>query len=195
MPVVALTGNYGMGKSTIARFFREVGAITLDLDAIVDELLRDNSVIKEIRNVFGNGVFSGKDINREKIAEIVFSDKEKRDLLERIIHPLVIERMREFLKKADRERVIIVEIPLLFEKGYENEFDKIITVYTDIEIALKRLENRGVRRDQALMRLRAQMPVDEKVRKSDFVIDNNGMLNDTKRQVIKIYDRLRYDNP
>ncbi len=191
MPVVALTGNYGMGKSTVAHLFRELGAITLDLDDIVDDLLREDSVLKEIRKILGNRVFSGKDIDRSRVAEIIFSDKEKRDLLERLIHPLVIERMREFLKKKDRKRVIIVEIPLLFEKGYEDEFDKIITVYTDLETALKRLENKGIKRDQALMRLKAQMTVDEKIRRSDFVIDNNGTINDTKRQVIMIYNRVR----
>lgn len=191
MPVVALTGNYGMGKSTVAHLFRELGAITLDLDDIVDDLLREDSVLKEIRKILGNRVFSGKDIDRSKVAEIIFSDKEKRDLLERLIHPLVIERMREFLKKTDRKRVIIVEIPLLFEKGHEDEFDKIITVYTDLETALKRLENKGIKRDQALMRLKAQMTVDEKIRRSDFVIDNNGTINDTKRQVIMIYNRVR----
>ncbi len=191
MPVVALTGNYGMGKSTVAHLFRELGAITLDLDDIVDDLLREDSVLKEIRKILGNRVFSGKDIDRSRVAEIIFSDKEKRDLLERLIHPLVIERMREFLKKTDRKRVIIVEIPLLFEKGYEDEFDKIITVYTDLETALKRLENKGIKRDHALMRLKAQMTVDEKIRRSDFVIDNNGTINDTKRQVIMIYNRVR----
>lgn len=191
MPVIALTGNYGMGKSTVAGFFSEAGAITLDLDDVVDELLREDKIIEEIRKIFGEGVFSKKGLDRSRVAEIVFSDKEKRELLERLLHPLVIERMKEFLSKTNRRKVIIVEIPLLFEKGYENEFDMTITVYSDIETTLERLEKKGIKRDHALMRLQAQMPVDEKIKRSDLVINNSGTIEETQRQVMKIYERIK----
>lgn len=191
MPVIALTGNYGMGKSTVAGLFSEAGAVTLDLDDVVDELLREDAVIEEIRRVFGERVFSEKGLDRSRVAEIVFSDKEKRELLERLLHPLVIERMKKFISKTDRRKVIIVEIPLLFEKGYENEFDMTITVYTDIETTLERLEKKGIKRDHALMRLQAQMPVDEKIKRSDLVINNSGTIEETQRQVMKIYERIK----
>lgn len=191
MPVIALTGNYGMGKSTVAGFFRKAGAITLDLDDVVDDLLREDKIIEEIRRIFGEEVFSKKGLNRSRVAEIVFSDKEKRELLESLLHPLVIERMKVFLSKTNRRKVIIVEIPLLFEKGYENEFDMTITVYSDIETTLERLEKKGINRDHALMRLQAQMPIDEKIKRSDLVINNSGTIEETKRQVMKIYERIK----
>lgn len=191
MPVIALTGNYGMGKSTVAGFFRKAGAITLDLDDVVDDLLREDKIIEEIRKIFGEEVFSKKGLDRSRVAEIVFSDKEKRELLESLLHPLVIERMKVFLSKTNRRKVIIVEIPLLFEKGYENEFDMTITVYSDIETTLERLEKKGINRDHALMRLQAQMPIDEKIKRSDLVINNSGTIEETKRQVMKIYERIK----
>lgn len=191
MPVIGLTGNYGMGKSTVARLFREAGAVTLDLDEIVDRLLSEGFVIDGIKRILGDEVFSGKELNRSRIAKIIFEDKEKRELLEGFLHPLVIERMRNFLKKRDEKEIIIVEIPLLFEKGYEREFDKVITVYTDAETALKRLSDKGTGRNEALMRLRAQMSVEEKIKRSDFVINNNGTIEETKKQVLDIYEKLK----
>lgn len=191
MPVIGLTGNYGMGKSTVARLFREAGAITLDLDEVVDGLLKEDFVIKGIRNILGDSVLSGERIDKAKVAEIVFSDKDKRERLESLLHPLVINRMKEFIVKTDKKDVIIVEIPLLFEKGYEGIFDKTITVYTDAEIALKRLSDKGIGRNEALKRLHAQMTVEDKIKRSDFVINNNGTIEETKRQVFSIYERLK----
>lgn len=191
MPVIGLTGNYGMGKSTVLRLFKEAGAITLDLDEVVDGLLTEGSVIEGIREIFGDIVFSGRELNKAKIAEIVFSDRDRRERLEGLLHPLVMERMREFLSKIDKSRVVIIEIPLLFEKGFEREFDKTITVYADRETAIKRLRDKGVGMDDALRRLQAQMPVEEKIKRSDFVINNNGTVEETRQQVFNIWDRVR----
>lgn len=191
MPVIGLTGNYGMGKSTVLRLFKEAGAITLDLDEVVDGLLTEGSVIEGIREIFGDIVFSGRELNKAKIAEIVFSDRDRRERLEGLLHPLVMERMREFLSKIDKSRVVIIEIPLLFEKGFEREFDKTITVYADRETAIKRLKDKGVGMDDALRRLQAQMPVEEKIKRSDFVINNNGTVEETRQQVFNIWDRVR----
>ncbi len=191
MPVVGLTGNYGMGKSTVARLFKEAGAIILDLDDVVDKLLMKEHVISNIKEIFGNIVFDGKNLVKSKLADIVFSDSEKRERLEALLHPLVIERMHEFIKNAKPEDIVIIEIPLLFEKGYKDEFDKTITVYADPEIAIYRLEKKGVKRADAMKRLQAQMPVDEKIKLSDFVIRNNGTIEETRQQVLDIYKSLR----
>ncbi|MFN3479361.1 MAG: dephospho-CoA kinase [Thermodesulfovibrionales bacterium] len=191
MPVIGLTGNYGMGKSTVAGLFREAGAVTLDLDDIVDELLNEDDVIARIIEILGDSVLSGKKLNRPKIAEIIFTEREKRELLEGLLHPLVIGRMKDFLKKMDKDKVIIIEIPLLFERQYEGEFDKTITVYTDKDIALKRLESKGIKREDALMRLQAQMPIEEKIKRSDFSINNNGTIDETRQQVLDILEKIR----
>lgn len=180
-----------MGKSTVAGLFREAGAVTLDLDDIVDELLNEDDVIARIIEILGDSVLSGKRLNRPKIAEIIFTEREKRELLEGLLHPLVIGRMKDFLKKMDKDKVIIIEIPLLFERQYEGEFDKTITVYTDKDIALKRLESKGIKREDALMRLQAQMPIEEKIKRSDFSINNNGTIDETRQQVLDILEKIR----
>ncbi|MFN3396268.1 MAG: dephospho-CoA kinase [Thermodesulfovibrionales bacterium] len=191
MPVIGLTGNYGMGKSTVAGLFREAGAVTLDLDDVVDELLNEDAVIERIVEILGGSVLSEGRLNRPKIAEIIFTDREKRELLEGLLHPLVIKRMKEFLKKVDKRKVIIIEIPLLFERQYEGEFDKTITVYTDEGLALKRLEGKGIKREDALMRLQAQMSIEEKIGRSDFAINNNGTIDETRQQVLHILEEIR----
>jgi dephospho-CoA kinase len=193
--IVALTGNYGMGKTTVLEMFRDLGAATLKTDQVVDTLLKDAPVLETIRKEFGDGVFSGdRGLNREKLSSIVFRDSGKRDILEKILHPLVFERIEEFLKgmanKVAGKGVVIIEIPLLFEKGYTKRFSKNIVVYTDEEIALKRLEELGITRDNAMLRLNAQMPIKEKVKRADFVIDNSGSLEHTKAQVKETYQRL-----
>ena len=198
MLIVALTGNYGMGKTTALEMFRDLGAATLKTDEVVDTLLKDAGVLKTIKREFGDGVFSGDgDLNREKLSSIVFRDSGMRGRLEKILHPLVFERIEEFLKglvnKVAGKGVVIIEIPLLFEKGYTERFSKNIVVYADEEAALKRLEELGITRDNAMMRLNAQMPIKEKVKRADFVIDNSGPLEHTRAQVIETYHKLLED--
>ncbi|HUO77443.1 MAG TPA: dephospho-CoA kinase [Thermodesulfovibrionales bacterium] len=198
MLIVALTGNYGMGKTTALEMFRDLGAATLKTDEVVDTLLKDAGVLKTIKREFGDGVFSGDgDLNREKLSSIVFRDSGMRGRLEKILHPLVFERIEEFLKglvnKVAGKGVVIIEIPLLFEKGYTERFSKNIVVYADEEAALKRLEELGITRDNAMMRLNAQMPIKEKVKRADFVIDNSGSLEHTRAQVIETYHKLLED--
>lgn len=193
--VVALTGNYGMGKTTVLGMFRELGAATLKTDEIVGALLNDASVLRTIREEFGDGVFSDDgELNRKKLSSIVFRDSNKRDTLEKILHPLVFKRMDEFLKEEanneTRNKLVVIEIPLLFEKGYMGRFSKNIVVYTDEETAFRRLQASGITRDNAMMRLNAQMPIGEKVKRADFVVDNSGSLEHTKAQVKETYQRL-----
>jgi dephospho-CoA kinase len=184
-----------MGKTTVLEMFRDLGATTLKTDEIVRALLKDGAVLKAIRREFGDEVFSGDgELNREKLSSIVFRDNDKRDILEKILHPLVFEKIEEFLKdvvnKAGGGGVVIIEIPLLFEKGYTERFSRNIVVYADEETALTRLQESGITRDNAMMRLNAQMPIKEKVKRADFVIDNSGSLEQTKAQVKETYRRL-----
>jgi len=185
-----------MGKSTVLGMFRDLGAATLKTDEVVGVLLEDATVLKAIRREFGDEVFSGDgDFNRERLSSIVFRDRGKRDILEKILHPLVFEKIEEFLRErlnsATEKDVVIIEIPLLFEKGYTKRFSKNIVVYTDEETALKRLQESGITRDNAMMRLNAQMPIKEKVKRADFVIDNSGSLELTRTQVRETYHTLR----
>ncbi len=198
MLVVGLTGNYGMGKSTVLEMFRELGADTIDADEIVDGLLKDEHVLDNIRRAFGDNVFlkDGR-LDRAYIASLIFSDKKMRDTLEGLIHPLVFDRIEHLLKKIrekeTEEKVVVIEIPLMFETGRNGQFHKTVTVHADEGVALRRLKEKGVSPDDAQSRMRTQMTIDEKIRRSDFAIDNSGDRDETKSQVRKIYNRLLLD--
>ncbi|MCL5061773.1 MAG: dephospho-CoA kinase [Nitrospiraceae bacterium] len=191
MIVGGLTGNYGMGKSTVARLFKELGAIIIDTDDIVRELLKDPAVIYEIKKAFGEDIVEGNEINKRMLAEIVFEHPHLRISLENILHPRVFKKVDEEIAKiTDSAAIVIVEAPVIFERGYQNRFDKIITVYTSEEIAINRLKEKGISEDDARKRLKSQFPIEMKISKSDFAIDNSKDLEDTRRQVEEIYSRL-----
>lgn len=204
MIVIGLTGNYGMGKSTVARMFGELGAVVIDTDLIVRELLNDTAVIYEIKKVFGDDIVykpeAGKqktEINRKMLADIVFEHPPMRTLLEDILHPRVFERIEKEinalnseLQTPDFELVVIVEAPVIFERGYQNRFDKIITVFASEGLAFERLRGKGVSEDDARKRIGSQFPVGMKIERSDFSIDNSKDFENTKEQVQMIYKEL-----
>lgn len=195
MLIVGLTGNYGMGKSTVLDIFRELGAVTIKTDGIVRSLLNDPEVLRKIREVFGNRVFRDDgSLNRSSVASLVFRDEKLRDDLERLLHPLVFQEIGYIIDRIGREsspdKVVIIEIPLLFEKEYAARFRKTITVYADQETAIKRLEKSGISRSDSGARLGVQMPIAEKMRRADFCINNSGTIEETRAQVKLVYDRL-----
>lgn len=192
MLLVGLTGNYGMGKSTILKMFEKFGAITIDTDDIVRSLLVERQIIEKVREILGDEVFNQNgSLNKEKVANIIFKNIKIKNLLEDLLHPLVFEKIDSFLKQINnKDKIIIVEIPLLFEKGYEDLFDKKITVYTTEDIALGRLEAKGINRQEAKLRLKSQLPIQQKIENADFVIDNSGSISDTEAQVQKIFNEL-----
>ena len=192
MLLVGLTGNYGMGKSAILSAFQKLGAITLDTDKIVESLLAEKDVLGKIRNILGDTVFyKDGSLNKREVAGKIFTDEVLRHSIEDILHPLVFGKIDLFLEKnVNACKVVIIEVPLLFERGYEERFDRTITVYCQEETALARLGKEGINREDALLRLRSQLPVAEKIRRSHFAIDNNGSIAETERQAEKIYGRL-----
>lgn len=192
MLVVGLTGNYGMGKSTVLPLFQKLGALTLDTDVIVKSLLTEEDVLEKIRGLLGDEVFyRNGSLNKRKVARMVFKDDALRRSLEDILHPLVFERINIFIRKnAGKARIVVIEVPLLFERGYENRFNRTITVYSREEKALSRLEKQGIKRQETLQRLKSQLPIEDKIRRSDFIIDNNRSIKETNRQVKEIYQEL-----
>jgi dephospho-CoA kinase len=193
MLVVGLTGNYGMGKSRILALFAKLGAYTFSSDAVVATLLTEKDVLEKIRRVIGHEAFyKNGSLNKKKVARLIFRDEALRRSLEDILHPLVFERINDFLMAVDKSAniVVIVEVPLLFERGYRKKFDKTITVFTDEETAFKRLEKTGVKRTDALLRLQSQLPIRKKMKRSDFIIDNSGSIRETTSLVEIIYKTL-----
>ncbi|GER94258.1 dephospho-CoA kinase [hot springs metagenome] len=191
MIIIGLTGNYGMGKSTVAKMFRELGAVVIDADDIVRQLLSDYAVIYEIKKVFGDDIIQQSEINKKKLAEIIFEHPHLRISLENILHPMVFKRIDEEIAKiTDPSAIVIIEAPVIFERGYQNRFDKIITVYTSEDTAIERLKKKGVLEDDIRKRLKSQFPIEMKIKRSDFTIDNTCDIENTRKQVEEIYSKL-----
>jgi dephospho-CoA kinase len=192
MLLVALTGNYGMGKSTVVSLFRKLGVSTLDTDRIVESLLRGKKILKKIKQLLGEKVFNESgNLNKKKVADIIFKSASVRRSLEDILHPFVFDRIKDFIDKMNvKDKILIIAAPLVYERRYEDRFDRTIVVHTREEIAVRRLGEKGVPRKDVLLRLKAQLPIEEKKKRADFLIDNNGAIEETMMQVKMIYKKL-----
>jgi len=192
MLLVALTGNYGMGKSTVLSLFKKSGFSTLDADRIVGSLFRKKVILEKIMQLMGSTVFNDNgSLNKKRVAEVIFKNASLRYSLEDILHPFVFEKIKHFVEKMNvHDNILIIAVPLVYERRYEDRFDKIIVVHTTEETALKRLGKKGVPKKDAFLRLKAQLPITEKMKRADFLIDNNGTLTETKMQVEKLYKKL-----
>ena len=196
MIIVGLTGSVGTGKSTVTNFFRELGAYIIDWDELAREVTRPHlRAWKEIVEYFGKD-FLNEDltINRQRLAEIVFSDREKVAKLNQIVHPEVFkedERITNEIKSLDPDALIIKDIPLLFELTRPIFVDKVVVVSASEQTQLRRLEEKGMSREDAQNRIKSQLPLEEKIKSADFVINNDGSLEETKKQVEEIYSLLR----
>lgn len=194
MLLVGLTGNYGMGKSSVLSAFRDLGAITRDSDVVVADLLTRRDIVREVAAIFGRAVIDRDGLlDKNKIADNIFNNSKLRYRLEALLHPLVMDEIDRFIFKFIKKRVVlVVEVPLLFEGRYQCRFHKTITVFTSQKTALERLKKAGVSRKQALVRLKAQMPIREKKRLADYTIDNNGTKEETLKQVKKIFQSMNF---
>jgi dephospho-CoA kinase len=196
MIIVGLTGSVGTGKSTVAKFFGELGAYIIDWDELAREVIRPHlRAWKEIVEYFGKD-FLNEDltINRQKLANIVFSDKEKLAKLNQIVHPEVFEedeRVTNDIKSRDPNALIIKDIPLLFELTRPIFVDKIVVVSASEQTQLRRSEEKGMSREDVQRRIKSQLPLEGKIKSADFVINNDGPPEETKRQVEEIYSLLR----
>lgn len=177
MILIGLTGGVATGKSTVAKMFKQCGAIIIDADELAREVvLPGKPAWRGIVRQFGKSVLNAdRTINRQALGAIVFSRPVKRRVLERLIHPRVAREQRRLTREAARKdpsAVVIYDVPLLFEAGIDKRVDKIIVVTADRSTQITRLKNRnGLTRAEALRRIRSQMPLSEKLRKADMVID------------------------
>jgi len=200
MNVVALTGGVASGKSTVLKMFMRLGAFGIDCDVLSREALRPcTSAWWSVVKAFGKDILrKDLEIDRPKLREIVFSDEEKRRTLERIVHPEVRRMLKERLNaiktltEATEERgvLVVVDVPLLFELGMQSEFERVIVVYASEAERLRRLLQRGFSREIAMKIMRAQMPLEEKVKQADFVIYNEDSKEETEKEVRKIFETL-----
>lgn len=190
--MVGLTGGLGCGKTTVAHLFEELGAAMVNADQLAHEaLMEDSPVYADLKADFKDALAKdGRTFDKRKLAGVIFKSEERRKQLEKKVHPYVFERLAEEIEMAE-ERVVILDIPLLFETGYDKFCDKIIVVSAEDKIAAKRLREKGFSAEDIEARKKAQMPLIEKVKKAHWVINNSETIEATKRQAAKVWTGLR----
>lgn len=197
MLVVGLTGGIACGKSTVSSMFAELGCLIIDADLVSRQLVeRGAPAYKRIVKVFGTDILNrDKTIDRKKLGQIVFSDPEKRKILNSILHPAIIReeerRIREELRKAERN-IIMVSAALMIEAGHYKRFQKLIVVYCGRETQIERIMKREkVTRKEALLRIQSQLANKEKKKYADYVINTSGPFPSTRKQVVQAYEKLK----
>ena len=193
---VGLTGGIASGKSTVSRILAEKGAVLIDFDEMAHAVQDPGGPVwREIIRHFGREMLlEDGTIDRRKLGETVFADREKRELLNRLVHPAIFEEWRRRLAEI-RERladaIVVSDIPLLIEAGMKGMVDLVLLVYITPEEQIRRVMARdGFSREEAERRLAAQMPIDEKLRWADIVIHNGGSPEETRKEVCRVWMEL-----
>ncbi len=195
--LLGVTGGIASGKTVVANMLEEMGAHVIDFDVIAREVVEpDKPAWKDIVEYFGEQVLlEGRSIDRKKLSGIVFGDLEKKKKLENITHPqIAVEFIRQVndITSKDPDAIIEVVVPLMIEVDMQPFFHKIVVVYVPREIQIKRLCKRdGITEYEASNIVSSQLPIDEKVGYADFVINNEGSLQETRKQVEELWKKLR----
>ena len=188
--VIGLTGGIGCGKSTAASFFKSHGFVVIDSDVLAHQALNESNTLTQLKSRWGSACIQNDGTaDREWIGKKVFSDPSEKTFLESIIHPRIAALRQEAM--ADSSKSYILEIPLLFELGLTRGLAATVCVASSDEVRLQRLESRGLSRTDAHKRINLQMPISEKVKKSNYVIWNDGSLDFLKSEVDKCVQTLK----
>lgn len=188
-----LTGGIASGKSSVSKWFAAKGITVFDADKVVHESYLDPTVVAKIEQAFGSKYIENDQVNRSLLAAKIFSDHAAKRSLEGIIHPYVLAEMQERCKisESKSEKLIILDIPLLLEAGWERFVDEVWVVYVSFDIQLERLMLRnGFSAEEAKLRILSQMSLEEKLQKADRIIDNSGSWLETEKQLEKISEEL-----
>ncbi len=192
MSIVGLTGSFGSGKSTVAALFKAHGAKIIDADAITRSILEKNTnCIKKVVKVFGHAILLANKINRIALAKIVFQDPRELKKLTDILYPIGLKEVKKQITKYKHAKLIVLDVPLLYESGWNKLTDVNIVVRSNRKLQIKRLIKRTkLTKSDILKRIRCQMPIKQKIQQADIVIDNRGSLTHTRAQVAAVVDRL-----
>ena len=199
--VIGLTGGIGTGKSTVSQILKEKDFPVIDLDIISHEVIKFPMVMEKIIENFGKEVLEYNNtgnwiISREKLGRVIFGNREKRLILNSIMHPEILHIMREKILECKKEnKIIFVEIQLLFEVQWEKEFDYILLVSAEKDTQVKRILARDKRsKEEALSIINSQMTLDEKKKRSDYVIENDGNIQDLERKIDEFLKKIEFEN-
>lgn len=191
--IIGLTGGIASGKSTVSNMFRQKNITVIDADQIAKEVVEiGKPAYEKIVHHFGMEILNiDKTINRGKLGSIIFTDEAERKVLNNIVHPAVREEMLEQVEiaKKNQEKIIVLDIPLLYESNLTYLVDKVLLVYVDKEVQVKRLmERNSYTYEEAKVRIDAQLPLDEKKKLADAVLDNNNTTKQTESQLNKVIE-------
>ncbi len=189
--IIGLTGGIGSGKTTIANYFRKAGIPVYIADEEARKIMQSPDIIEDIKNAFGDSVFDNSILNREKLSKIVFNDPQKLELLNSIIHPAVRKHFANWVLKYENTPFVIYEAAILFESGSYKYCDLIITVSAPLETRIQRvIERDKTTREQVLKRIDAQWNDQQRILKSDYLIENSNFKN-IESEVDKIIKILK----
>jgi dephospho-CoA kinase len=190
--VIGLTGGIASGKSLVSQTLKGLGITVIDADEVTHELLaKDEAVKQEVVETFGTEVLTaGGTIDRRRLGAIVFRDRERRRQLERIMHPRILAQLWQRARESKAD--VVLDIPLLIEQGGHERVDVVVVVYTTRERQIQQLMGRDrISREEAVRRLDAQLPLEEKVSHAHYVINNSGTEEETVEQTTRFYKLIK----
>jgi len=191
--LIGLTGGIASGKSTIANMIRNLKLPLLDSDQIAREVMLQTAILDEIKDTFGKEVFDDKGkLSRKTLAHIIYKDEEARKKLNQIVHPHVRTKILEQIEEEYRqEDFVFVDVPLLYESGFDQLMDQVIVVYVPKEVQLSRLINRDhIDESYALQKINAQEDLQSKIKKADYMIDNRHSVDYSNKQLLQVLEEI-----
>jgi len=191
--IIGITGSFGSGKSTVARAFKKyTDGIIIDADKIARDLEKPNKTLwKKIVGEFGKKILKNNEIDRKKLADIVFSDDRELKRLNKITHPYIIKEIKKRIRDSNRE-FMILDVPLLIEADILKMVDKLVVVKTNRKVLMKRLAKRYMKKE-ILKRIKSQLSLRNKIKLADYIVDNGKSLKDTEYRVRRIWEAIEIE--
>ncbi len=181
---VGLTGNIASGKSEVERILKELGYLVICADEIVHRLYEDNEIKNLIMEKFGT-------TDRVELARMIFADAAKKKELEDILHPRVVKEIEKFFAENAGKNLVFASVPLIYEAGLEKLFDNVVLIVADNKTREKRLMARDdISQEFAELKMASQIPQEEKIKRADFVVENNGTAKNLEEEVISLVRHL-----
>ncbi len=194
-PLIGIIGGIASGKSTVAAEFEKLGCAVIDADAIVHELLREDRVRNEVVQLFGPGVVNARgELDRKRLAAVVFADARQLSALNKLLHPRVLQRTQELIAQYNTDshtKAIVLDMPLLVEVGWADRCDRVIFVECDRRRRVERARTKGLMDDREMeIRENSQISLDKKARLADDIVDNNSDFSTLVRQIKEIFSEI-----
>jgi len=192
--VIGLTGNIGCGKSTVAHMFEDLGVEVIEADRIGHQFLEKEKIKKRVVSIFTESILNAQgSISRKKLRNLIFKDKKKLELLNSILHPLMVKEIKKKIRMS-QSNLIIIDAAVLLEAGWDSLVDKILVVTTPYHTQLKRIKDQANFSPVEIKGImEAQFPQSEKIKRADFIIENEGSIDKTRQQVRKLWKKLNED--